>query len=196
MGDHKSKAKAKRRELLHRILDNLPNNDFEAITVKMICEAADISVGTFYHYFGDKSGLIPEMFALMDDHVEYVIQPLLKNENAPDDYILFCHGIAAYMSSMHVSKVKLLYEFVPDFSSEVEESRPFFQTARRIILTGQEKGQFRSDISSGRIAQMTVIILRGYCYDWIRHEGAYDLIEYTDRFSRLFVDSLRSFTPG
>ncbi|MDL2218409.1 TetR family transcriptional regulator [Christensenellaceae bacterium OttesenSCG-928-M15] len=196
MGEQTVKAKAKRRELLHKILDNLPDNDFESITIKMICEAADISVGTFYHYFGDKSGLIPEMFALMDDHVEYVIQPTLKNDNALDDYMLFCHGIAAYMSSMHVSKVKLLYEFVPDFSSEIEESRPFYQTARRIIASGQEQGQIRLDINPNRIAQMTVIILRGYCYDWIRHEGAYDLIAYIDCFSRLFIDSLRPFMPG
>lgn len=191
MEQRRYKTKTKRRELLHKILDNLPNNDFESITVKMICDAADISVGTFYHYFGDKSGLIPEMFALMDDHVEQVIQPNLKNESALDNYVSFCQGIAAYMSGMHVSKVKLLYEFVPDFSSEIEEQRPFYQAVRRIIADGQAHGQIRPDLNPDRIAQMTVIILRGYCYDWIRHEGAYDLMEYVDRFSRLFIVSLQ-----
>ena len=191
MEQKRNRTKGKRRELLHKILDNLPNRDFKFITVKMICDAADISVGTFYHYFGDKSGLIPEMFALMDDHVEHVIQPKLKRQRALDDYVSFCHGIAAYMSGMHVSKVKLLYEFVPGFSSEIEENRPFYQAVRRIITDGQARGQIRLELDPDRIAQMTVIILRGHCYDWIRHEGGYDLIEYVDRFSRLFIVSLQ-----
>ena len=190
MAKPQEKANARRREIVTAILNNMTEVDYQDITISSMCQAAGISVGSFYHYFGDKAGIIPETFAIIDGHIEENLIPALQDENELQNYIDYCHGIGVYISGLSFRQVKFTYEFVQSFSSEDENARPFFYAVRDIIRRGQAKKQIPPQIDANQIARTTVIMLRGHCFDWVRHEGTYDLVEYIDFFAELFVQAL------
>jgi AcrR family transcriptional regulator len=195
LGKPSAKAKAKRREILSRVLDKLANVDFDSMTIKMICDAADISYGSFYHYFSEKSDLIFELFSQIDDHIVANIIPKLRSEDELTNYVDFCHDISEYMVSIGPRLISSLYPNLDAYykkSGTDELARPFFSELRKILAKGQMKGQISKQIDEEQIAYMTVAILRGFCFDWTRHNGRYDLVDYCVQFARLFIESLRS----
>lgn len=69
------KARKRRNEIVIAVFNHVPSIDFEQITIKDLCEAAGISVGTFYHYFGDKSGFFSQVYTLVDDYLTEELLP-------------------------------------------------------------------------------------------------------------------------
>jgi len=57
-----SRSNERRRALLEVALECFSRNGYEATTTRAIQQAADISVGSFYHHFGSKAGLAAELF--------------------------------------------------------------------------------------------------------------------------------------
>lgn len=186
------KAKIRRKSILNSLLENLPVTDYDAVTIKTMCDAAGISVGTFYHYFGDKTGLVPAYFNLVDDYIENELLPLLNDDDELKNFLAFCVGLLTLANQTGAYKLKILYSFVPSLSSEDDKSRPFFAVPRDIIKRGQVKGQISTEIDSNQVAKMTVVILRGYCYDWAQHEGSYEIVSHVEQFAKLFIKSLQN----
>lgn len=194
MGKPSLKAKKKRREILNRVLDKLSNVEFDKMTVKMICDAAGISYGSFYHYFSEKSDLVFELFSQIDDYITANVIPNLRNEDELDNFVDFCHDISEYMVSIGPNLINSLYPNLDDYyrnSGTDELDRPFFSEVRKILVNGQMKGQISKQIDVEQVTYMTVTILRGFCFDWTRHEGHYDLVDYCVKFAQLFIESLR-----
>ena len=51
----------KRRQIIASTIKLLRKTGFEKVSVRAICQNADISIGTFYHYFRDKDDLLRAM---------------------------------------------------------------------------------------------------------------------------------------
>lgn len=192
MGKVAEKAKVKRQEILNQVLDNIPAAEFGDTTVKGMCDAAGISVGTFYHYFADKADFMSELFGLTDNFIENELRGTLTFENEVENYLTFCRRIAEFMTESGPARSELVYSIVPRFDrlpnpDGREENRPFFSVLREILERGREKGHFTRGIDPERICYITVTMLRGYCYDWAKHGGSYDLTAYVMEFVELFL---------
>lgn len=166
---------------------------FENLTVRMICEAAGISAGTFYHYFENKSELVIELFSLIDDYFEENVLNKLNDENELTNIITFCREFAEYVSLCGVARSKLINSMFPPYGSKgiyEERKRILYSELCKIIERGQEKGQITRDYKAYKLVDMIIVMIRGYCFDWARREGVYDLIDHTEELIKLFVKSL------
>ncbi len=185
------KAKNKRKKIILSIFDKMLTVDFEQITIKALCDAADISVGTFYHYFKDKSGFFIQIFSLFDDYIEEELLPTLTDENEINNFLNFCNGFATYTNGYDVKILRSIYSSVLSFSNEHEMERPFFRIPYEILLNAQKKQQISPDFNIEDLTKALIISLRGYVYDWAWHEGSYDLVEYIHKFAVLFINALK-----
>ena len=61
------KSVRRKQELIGIIVNLMDEEGLKNVTVKDICEAANISIGAFYHYFQSKDAIVDEMFFLMDE---------------------------------------------------------------------------------------------------------------------------------
>lgn len=185
------KTNLKRNEIVLSIFDKLSDADFNQITIKDMCDAANISVGTFYHYFKDKSGFFLQIYSLLDEYLKEELAPTLTDENEINNLVHFCVGYATYASNMLGARIlKAAFVSLSSLSSE-DKNRPFYSIPQEILGNAQRKNQISSDLDIDKLTRTLVIILRGHSFDWAWHEGSYNLIECIENFAVLFVKSLK-----
>jgi AcrR family transcriptional regulator len=188
------KKQLEKRKIIGEKATNLMNEvGFENLTVRMICDAAGISAGTFYHYFQNKSELVTELFSLVDNYFEENVLNKLNHEDEVINIIVFCTSFAEYVSLCGIARSKLINSMFPPYSSRgihEERKRILYSELYKIIERGQAKGQISKDYKTNKLVDMIIVMIRGYCFDWARREGIYDLVEYTEELIRLFVRAL------
>lgn len=167
---------------------------FENLTVRMICDAANISPGTFYHYFDNKSDLVIELFSLIDDYFEENVLGRLEDENELANIITFCKSFSEFVTQTGVAKSKFMNSMFPPYSEgghHEESGRILYRELSAIITRGQEKGQITNEYGPDQLVEMILVLLRGYCFDWARREGTYDLVKYTEDMILLLIGGLK-----
>lgn len=188
------KQYAKRNIIIKNATTLMNEVGFENLTIRMICDAASISTGTFYHYFKSKDELVIELFAFIDDYFEENIIEKLNNEDELLNVIMFCKSFAEYVALCGVARSKLINSMFPPYrKGEINEESKRILNAEllKIIEHGQNKGQITTKYMVEQLVEMILVMIRGYCFDWGRREGAYDLVDHTEKLITLFVDSLR-----
>jgi AcrR family transcriptional regulator len=189
----KKKQLTKRKIIIEKATELINEVGFESLTVRMICDAAGISAGTFYHYFKNKSDLIAELFSLIDDYFEDNVLDRLKDEDELKNIVTYCIGFVEYVTLCGVGRSKLINSMFPIYSKgdhSEERNRILYKELHTIITRGQEKKQIITDYKVDQFVDMILVILRGYCFDWGRRDGMYDLVEYTEDMMSLFVRAL------
>ncbi|KGK81957.1 TetR/AcrR family transcriptional regulator [Clostridium sp. HMP27] len=184
----------KRKIITDKAMDLMNEVAFEKVTVRMICEAADISAGTFYHYFENKLDLLIELFGLIDGYFKENVLAKLNNEDEIENIFKFCEGFAEYATLIGFKKCKVLNSTFPIGSKEncyEENNRILYSELNKIINRGQEKGQITTDYTAYKLVDMIITIIRGYCFDWARREGPYDLVKYINEVITVFIKSIK-----
>ncbi|NTW72614.1 MAG: TetR/AcrR family transcriptional regulator [Eubacteriaceae bacterium] len=168
--------------------------EFETLTVRMICDSAKISVGTFYHYFHEKNDLISGILGDIDEYILENIEGKLKSEDELENLKEF--GMVAikkvtnngYGLSVVINSIPL--PSTPE-DREKEVERVFLSEPLKIIKRGQEKGQIVDEISAEKITEMFIIAFRGVVVDWARRSGSYNLEETYEQHIKYFVRAIR-----
>ena len=68
------------------------------------------------------------------------------------------------------------------------------QILLEIIQRGQNKAQIIDTVLAEDIADMILVMIRGYSFDWSRKEATYDLIYYTNLNIKLFLNGISQNT--
>ena len=84
-----------RKKIIDAAVTLIRTKGADAVTVRSVCREADLSIGTFYHYFRDKDDLM--MFFLRETSFDGF--PLQTDLSQPGDRIseLYMHLIGRYM---------------------------------------------------------------------------------------------------
>ncbi|WP_051070209.1 TetR/AcrR family transcriptional regulator [Actinopolyspora halophila] len=173
---------------------------FETTSVQEIVDAAGVTKGAMYHYFGSKDDLLYEIYARVlrvqtarmeraVDSAESVQQRLravaidvvITTVTHLDDTVIF-------FRSMH-----LLH---PDKQAEVRaQRRHYHERVRQLIEEGQSAGVFRSD----RSAELVVDFFFGAVHhlgSWYRRDGPMSGQQVGEQFADLLLDALRPEPSG
>lgn len=194
MSNVKEKQLAKRKEIGQKAAELMNEVGFENLTVRMICNAAGISAGTFYHYFKNKSELVTALFSFIDDYFEENVVDKLNHEDEIINIITFSKKFAEYVTQAGVERSNIINSMFPVYSNNginEERKRILNSELLKIIVRGQKKGQITTSFEAEKLVNMIIVILRGYCFDWARREGTYDLVRNTVDLITIFVKSLK-----
>lgn len=168
-------------------LDLFGRNGVEATSVDEITSAAQVAKGTFYVHFEHKTDVLLERAAVL-------IQTLAESASAGDAATSLTDlgdRVAAEMSAMPRPVMgRMVREIVGDRDAWVRVlgDRP---TLSAIILPvverGHSAGEFRTDLSSRRLAQALTILWLDAVVGWAERPRELDLAEDLRRATTLFL---------
>ena len=186
------KQMKRRAEIIETVLPLLETAPFEALSVTELCKYADISVGTFYHYFTTKSDLLVGLLGLIDAYFVGEVFPLLTAENEAENLRLFAHHWAVYVETHGLERSRLISRVEPSEYYVSGERREILDVLEAIFRRGQEKTQFSAPETPEKLTELFLLLIRGVCVDWSRRNGSYSVIERTDELAALFLRSIAS----
>ncbi len=180
----------RRADILEKAVDILKVTPFEEISVQDICKAANISVGTFYHYFKQKSELLVGLMGLIDNYMQNQVFPELSCDSAYENLKRFSRGFAAYVEESGIKISKLISSAYPTDYNLDNEKRPLYVKLLEIITRGQSDGEFKSSFTSEKTADMILIAMSGVAVDWSRRDGNYSITDRMEEITDLFFPAL------
>lgn len=181
------KQMKRRAEIIETVLPLLEAAPFEELSVMAICQYADISVGTFYHYFATKSDLLVGLLGLIDAYFISDVFPLLTLERESENLRLFAHHWAGYVEAHGLERSRLISRVEPPEHYTNGERREILDVLEAVFRRGQEKGQFLTLESPETLTELFLLALRGVCVDWSRRGGSYSVVAQTDALTAVFL---------
>ena len=168
---------------------------FETTSVQQIVDAAGVTKGAMYHYFGSKDDLLYEIYARVL-RVQQARMEQAADSSAPVEERL--HAVAADVvatTAANLDDTKIFFRSMhllsPEKQAEVRaERRRYHERVRRLIEEGQESGVFRPDKS----ADLVVDFFFGAVHHlgtWFRKDGALSGEQVGEHFADLLLAALR-----
>ena len=190
MAKVRQKQMRRRSEIIEKTIQLMETIPFEELSIRDICDAADISIGSFYHYFNTKSDLLVGLFGLIDIDMEEKIFPLLTNEDELENIRILSRGFAAHVIETGIDRSKLITGCCPSDKGIFGETRPLWLKVMEIVDRGQKKGQLTAMFSAEKITDLILIALRGVVVDWSRRNGSYSLTDRMEEYVSLYFPAL------
>lgn len=187
----------KKQKIIDAAIAVLQQIGYEETGVRAICDAANISIGTFYHYFKDKNELLHYVLRNIDIYLTEQVSPNLTNESDAVNLKNFGLGFAketALSSSLYGGVLSSPQIPLPSEKEELldERKRPLYDIPRRIILHGQYTGEFSTDYNVEEFVNKLITCLRGCAMDWARRNYSYDIEQYIGSLMDIFCKSLQT----
>ena len=184
-GKRKQASDFKQELILKKSLELFKEYGYNNTTIGDICEACQMNVGTVYHYFGNKWGILEGIVAKL--RFSGVLSKNIS-ERACDPFkalMEFQLDLATRWSELGVDLTRQFYNDLQSsyFHPVTGTYQPpqALQELAHFVEAAQQAGTFDSSVSAAEIADLFWIIGRGVIYDWCLHNGEYDLIEKTEQ---------------
>ena len=190
MSKVKQKQQRRRSEIIESLIPLIQSVPFDELSVTDMCEAAGISVGTFYHYFMKKSDILVGLLTLIDDELEASVFPRLTSEDEAENLRIFAHGWAKHVQTHGNERSKLISSVAPSNIDYNGQKRVSAVKLEEIFVRGQQKGQFTAEKTPQQLTELFLLALRAVSTDWSRCGGAYPVVERMDEFMALFIKGL------
>ncbi len=179
----KQQADATKRRIFDCALKLLMERGYENITIRDIVTAANVSIGSFYHYYSSKLDVFFETYSIADNYFETVVASEIEGKSFDEKFALYFRHYAMYSSSVtSIALTKLLY---------TTDNKRFERGAdagmRRVLISllqdGLDSGEIVSSATAAELAQFYLVAVRGLVYNWCTRDGDYDLVEATGRYA-------------
>lgn len=153
----------------------LAEKDYEDITIRDIIARAEVSIGTFYHYFPTKLDVFYETYRLADQYFTDVVAPQLDQPTAYERILAFFDHYAHYSSDQTNPQLTyLLYNAKnPHFNRDPRHGMS--GVLIDVVQQGLDSGEIVSSDSAEQITTFLMVTLRGLVYNWATMQRSYDL---------------------
>ncbi|SEO99033.1 TetR/AcrR family transcriptional regulator [Amycolatopsis saalfeldensis] len=183
------------RRLLQQATKLFAKKGFDRTSVQEIVEAAGVTKGAMYHYFGSKDDLLYEIYARV------LREQTAQLEKVADSDAPLRARLATAASDVVVSSIEnlddntIFLQSMHQLSTEKRkavraERRRYHERFRRLIEEGQSGGDFRAD----KPADLVVDFFFGSVHhlgSWYRRGGPLGAREVGDHFADLLLSMLR-----
>lgn len=167
----------------------IKENRLESVKILDICESANVSVGTFYHYFKSKENIIENAYANVDLTIEAKVEDR--------EHTSFREKILIIFEEANTNITNLGHQFMSDMLSfdlsnnkkfSIENSRYPYHAFSKEIKAGIIAGEFKQDIDPMAATHDFMRIGRGVVVDWCLHDGAGDLVSESRKIVEAYLD--------
>lgn len=182
-----SKARQTREKLLNASLKLIKEKGYHNTTVRDICSAANVSIGTFYSYFPTKNDLFFSIY--LDGDRFFTESVALKvSGNTEEKIIDYFRYYAQLNLNTGLELMKILYQSDNPFFAK---HRPMQKVFEEIIINGLKSGELKSDMDASMIADYFFVLARGICYKWCLYNGDFDLEEQMLDYIKLALKAFK-----
>ena len=168
--------------------------DFEDVTIRMICEKANVSIGTFYHYYPSKYSFM----SIFNDHLDEFARTIKKkidqgSYSATDKLVKFFVFQSDEISEGNNVKdtITLLQIQIKHPEADIySHDRASYTYVMDMLRECQETGSLPESLSLEMLADFLFASFRGLVIDWWANDKSYSLSErmeiYTSAILRAF----------
>ncbi|HRY54739.1 MAG TPA: TetR/AcrR family transcriptional regulator [Spirochaetia bacterium] len=185
------KAELNRNRIYETALGLISSRGYDNTSIQDIVGAAGISIGTFYHYFKSKHGILEENFRRADCLFSDFFETELPAGGTVERILLYMDRYARLAHENGVDLTSQLY--TPHNRLFIKRGRAMQTCLVAIIEEGQARGELAADLGADQICDFIFIAARGIVFDWCLKKGRGDIRkELRSYFTRL----LRAFEPA
>ena len=160
---------------------------FQGTTVRDICGAAGIPVGTFYNCYKSKVDILKRIYDEGDAYICNAISAEAEGLDSIEQLRLFSEYYARLNEQTGIEVLRVLFYPSNEWFSI---NRPMQLYIRKVVETGQEEGAICKDRSAEEIIDCLFDILRGICYNWCVCDGGFYLAERIKTHMDLFCAAI------
>lgn len=190
----KEQAAQTKAHILKVCIELMSKYSFEEISVQSICNAANVSVGSFYHHFTNKAGIIVEIYRDVDERFTNDILPPLLEKDPYDAIIEYLVTQCYHAELMGLSAVSNLYK------AQIDNGNTFFLSYDRglpqglfqLINRAIEKGALQPDTDANSLMEELLIISRGTIYYWCASTGTIDIKSQVKKLLGMYLKNFRN----
>lgn len=192
----KEQAANTKRIISDAVRDLLSKYKFQDISVKMICDAADVSVGSFYHYFPSKDFILL-VKNLCDEYFEELLQTHTFTGDTMQDVKFWMWNHTWYVEKefgldMQIELFRSQLSHSADSNKEFFiASRPFVKTLKQLLTDGVESGQLTKTIPVKTMVDELLRCSNGTLFDWCIKNGGYNVSEEAQLLVSKVLESYR-----
>lgn len=155
---------------------------YDDTTVDEIIRESGTSRGSFYHYFEGKDALLSSLSYLFDEKYEELMETRDPGMTSFDLLMYLNRELFAMIeNSISLDLLARLYSsqlITRGDKHLLEHNRTYYKILRQIIQEGQEKGEFRRDVTVNEMVRVYALCERALIYDWCLAGGDYSLLQY------------------
>lgn len=187
--ERQKKSQNTRKKIFNASLNLLKNYGYEYLTIKNICEEAQVSNGTFFHYFKNKDELLSQYF---EEGYILFAEECAKNPKNDDirqetiDHVCF---YLKYCTDQGLEFLSNYYSAKNKSIATTIDSIKFMQTTARDLALAQEKGYIKADASPEKIVEDICFFSKGLIFEWCIYEGNTDILSRCNYFVGMFMDT-------
>ena len=192
MSSHvETKKNNRRSQIVESLIPLISSVPFDQLHVSQLCSAANISIGSFYHYFNSKNDILIGLITLIDEYMVNEVFPLLTAESELENLLTFSRGWARHVEANGIERSRLISQIDPRHDDFSGQKRVTLAKLEELIARGQAKGEVTASRTAEELSLLFMLAMRGVTTDWSRCEGRYSVVEKMEQFISLFVAALR-----
>ncbi len=158
------------------LLDEL---GYEKMTIRKICEEANISIGKFYHYFSSKQELLNFFYQQVDQAFKEDARDSLKGHDGKTQIIMFYTWHASYLERMGLEFVKNFFDNRNPVMNPHIYNNPIIVITDDIIMRAVQNGyKIKGDGTIRDLSCELCTIVKGIIFDWCVMHGEFSLENY------------------
>jgi AcrR family transcriptional regulator len=152
-----------RSAIINRAVELFNTQGFYNTSIDDIADAADVSRGTFFNYFGYKEAVIVEFGRdLMIDLTAQVEEQIKREVGAERIIFRIWLEVRSLLDEHGEAVVVLSHELLnPDVERAVRAAQAFTlaELVEKVAATGQRSGRFRSTLDAGQFGQLVANLI-------------------------------------
>lgn len=165
------------------------------VTIKDICDRAEISVGSFYNLFESKEAVTGELYRYQSEDLKQRIY--LGN---PDEIITAVLKDVLRISmekGVYFMKMATVYEtwHTPSIAKSNSDGRVFTSTTSEILIQALEQGNATGQYSLTKptwyYSDMLIFLFRSILFFWQVTDGKFDAESALKNYTETILDMLR-----
>lgn len=150
---------------------------YDNVTIKDICEQANISVGAFYHYFKSISDVIFTFYIQFDEEIaEGFNHRHFKDWREMIEFLFTAYLHLTLRNGWQMSSAIITTQLCIEEKYLYHSNRFFNQSLIAAINEGKQCKEITSKESSEDICLWLLRTIRGTIFDWVMHAGETDLM--------------------
>jgi AcrR family transcriptional regulator len=184
------------KERLLRVATRLfARNGFEGTSVQDIVDAAGVTKGAMYHYYGSKDDLLYEVYHQLLTMQTTRLNDIVKGSGTPEER-LRAAAIDVVVSSLDnlddmIVFFRSLHMLPEDRQTQVRAERRAYQDQfKALVDEGVADGTFRTDVAADIIVHYYLSAVN-QLGSWYRPDGPMTAAQVGEDYSKLLLGSLR-----
>ncbi len=173
--NRQKQAEETKRRVYFCALELFNEKTYEDVTIREICEKAQVAVGTFYHYFDNKESLMDEFFRQLDSKLE--VKWLAYTPASPSDGIIYLirTQLSTTVENNYIASAQILRSQLSNGAKYITDKNRFIHRILLKLVTEECAGG-RLTGDPDVITDYILHAARGMLFDWCLHKGDYDLL--------------------